>query len=153
MRHTYGNLHYISWFYVLDHLFTENYVAGVSLTYTEQIPMARKSKNGVNVSQAIRDYLKSNKDVGPTAAAEAISKQVGKKISPTYVSNIKSTMNGASKKKGRPGRKPGRKAGTVAVAARAHANGTVELATISAVKDLLGRVSADTAKQLIDLLA
>jgi len=62
-------------------------------------------------------------------------------------------MNGAGKKKGRKGRKPGRKPGRVAVAARAHANGSVELATLSVVKDLLGRVSADTAKQLIDLLA
>jgi hypothetical protein len=115
--------------------------------------MARKRKSGVNISAAIREYLKANSDVGPTAAADAISKQLGKKVSPTYISNIKGTMNGGSKKKGRQGRKPGRKAGHVAVVARAHSNGTVELATISVVKDLLGRVNADTAKQLIDLLA
>jgi hypothetical protein len=115
--------------------------------------MARKSKSSVNVSEAIRDYLKANSGVGPTAAAKAISDKIGQKVSPTYVSNIKSTMNGAAKTKGRKGRKPGRRATTVSVATRAHANGTVELATISVVKDLLGRVSADTAKQLIDLLA
>ena len=62
-------------------------------------------------------------------------------------------MNAAPKKKGRRGRKSGRKPVRVAAAARVHANGSVELATIVAVKDLLGRVSADTAKQLIDLLA
>jgi hypothetical protein len=115
--------------------------------------MARTRKNGINVSQAIRTYLKANSDVGPTAAAEAISKQVGKKVSATYVSNIKSTMNGATKKKGRKGRKSGRKAATMVVAARSHAKGKVELATISVVKDLLGQVSAETAKRLIDLLA
>src|SRR3954468_11349840 len=115
--------------------------------------MARPKKGGVNVSEAIRNYLKANKDIGPSAAAEAISKEIGKKVTPTYVSNIKGLMNGAPKKKGRKGRKPGPKPGRVAVAARAHANGTVELTTISAVKDLLGRVSAGTAKQLIDLLA
>ena len=116
--------------------------------------MARPSKGEVNVSEAIRNYLKANKGVGPKAAAEAISKEIGKTVSPNYVSNIKNEMKGGSKKKkGRKGRKPGPKPGRVAVAARAHANGAVELTTISAVKDLLGRVSADTAKQLIDLLA
>jgi hypothetical protein len=119
----------------------------------EQIAMARKSKNGVNVSEAIREYLKVNTEVGPTEAAAAVSKQIGKKVPPTYVSNIKALMNGGGKKKGRKGRKPGRKAARMAVVARAQANGSVELATISAVKDLLGRVSAETAKQLIDLLA
>ena len=113
--------------------------------------MARKSKDGVNVSEAIREYLTANKDVGPTEAAAAVSKQIGKKVTPTYVSNIKTLMS-APKKKGRKG-KPGRKAGRVAVAALASANGSVELATISVVKDLLGRVSAGTAHQLIDLLA
>ena len=114
--------------------------------------MARKRKSGINVSEAIRTYLKANSDVGPTAAAEAISKEVGKKVSATYVSNIKSTMNGGTKKKGRKGRKPGRKAGSVTVV-RAIANGSVELKTIVAVKELLASVSADKAKQLIDLLA
>jgi hypothetical protein len=115
--------------------------------------MARKSKNGVNVSQAIRDYLKANSEVGPTAAAEAISKQVGKKVSATYVSNIKSTVNGSSKKKGRKGRKPGRKAGHVAVAGRASTNGMIELELIVAAKELLASIGADKAKQLIDVLA
>src|SRR6476660_3475902 len=109
--------------------------------------MARK-KGGVNVSQAIRDYLKANKDVGPTAAAEAISKQVGKKISPTYVSNIKSTLNGTPKNKRRKARRPGRQASSV-VAAPSGSNGTVELKTIVVVKELLASVGADKARQLI----
>jgi len=115
--------------------------------------MARNSKSGVNVSAAIRDYLKANTDVGPTEAAAAIGKQIGKKVSPIYVSNIKTIMNAKPTKKGRRGRKPGPKPGRIAVAARVGSNGSVELATIVVVKDLLGRVSADTAKQRIDLLA
>jgi hypothetical protein len=111
--------------------------------------MARRK---VNVSAAIKEYLGENPGVGPTEAAKAISEKVGKKVTPIYVSNVKTQMNAAPKKKGRRGRL-GRKPGSAAVTARAHANGSVELATISAVKDLLGRVSADTAKQLIDLLA
>jgi hypothetical protein len=114
--------------------------------------MARKSKSGVNVSQAIRDYLKANKDIGPTAAAVAISKQVGKSVSATYVSNIKSTMNGVTTKKGRKGRKPGRKTGRV-TAIRAGSNGTVELKTIAMAKELLACVGAANAHHLIDLLA
>jgi hypothetical protein len=112
--------------------------------------MARKSKNGVNVSEAIREYLKANKDVGPTAAAAAVSKQVGKTIPASYVSNIKSSMNGDAKKKGR---KPGRKAAHATVAHRAKSNGRVELATIAAAKALIGQVGVKTARELIDLLA
>jgi hypothetical protein len=115
--------------------------------------MARKSKSGVNVSAAIRDYLNTNTGVGPTEAAAAISKQIGKTVTPIYVSNVKTLMNTAPKKKGRQGRKPKAKAGRVAVTARADANGSVQLTTIVAVRALLANVGAERAKQLIDLLA
>lgn len=114
--------------------------------------MARKSKNGVNVSEAIRQYVKAHADVGPTEAAKAVSDQVGKKVSPTYVSNIKSMMNGASHKRGRK-RRAGRKAGRLTTVTRASAAKSLDLATISLAKDLIGRLGSDTAKQLIDLLA
>jgi hypothetical protein len=114
--------------------------------------MARPSKGEVNVSEAIRNFLETNKDVGPTAAAEAISKQVGKIVSPTYVSNIKSTMNRGNKKAPKA-KKAGRKKTRVASVARASSNGTVELKTIAAVKELITNVGADKARQLIDLLA
>ena len=115
--------------------------------------MARKGKNGVNVSAAIREYLKANTDIGPTEAAKAISQQIGKKITPTYVSNIKALMNSSPKKKGRKGRKPGSKSARAAVRTRSSANGTVEVATIVAVKELLKSIGANQAHQLIDLLA
>ena len=67
--------------------------------------MARPKKGGVNVSAAIKEFLKANKNVGPTEAAAAISKQVGKKVTANYVSNIKGLMNGGPKKKGRKPKK------------------------------------------------
>src|SRR4051812_49247656 len=90
-----------------------------SHSHNREQTMARKSKNGVNVSEAIRKFLKANSGVGPTEAAATISKEIGQKVSSNYVSNIKNTLNGAPKKKGRKGRKPGPKPGRVAVAAGA----------------------------------
>ena len=110
--------------------------------------MARKRKSGVNVSAAIREYLDAHPDVGPKEAAEAISKQIGKNVSATYVSNIKSISKDKPAKKGRRGRKPGRPAGT----ARASKNGSVGLGTIEAVTKLVKDIGAATAKRLIDML-
>jgi hypothetical protein len=110
--------------------------------------MARKRSRGVNVSQAIRDYLDANPKVGPTEAAKAVSAQVGKEISPTYVSNVKSMSKGKSGKRGRRGRKPGRPAAS----ARATKNGTVELGSLEAVTKLVREIGASTAKRLIDML-
>src|SRR5438034_2630 len=112
--------------------------------------MARKRRSGVNVSAAIRKYLDSNSDVGPKAAAEALSKELGQPVTATYVSNIKGLMKDTGKKKARRARK----AQSAAPAARsASQNGSVQLATIEAVKAIIEQVGADTAKQLIDLLA
>ena len=113
--------------------------------------MARRK---VNVSAAIKGYLGENPGVGPTEAAKAISEKVGKKVTPTYVSNIKTLMSAKPRRMGRRGRKPGRKPGSGARTARvAHQNGSVDMVTIAAVKELVGRLGAGTAHQLIDLLA
>src|SRR5947209_6071929 len=110
----------------------------------ERQAMAKKAASSeVNVSAAIREYLKANADVGATEAAAAGSKQVAKKVTPAFASNVKTSMNGKSKKK-RRGRKPGRKPMNLAVPVHAaRSNGSVELATIAAVKELLGRVGAN----------
>jgi len=92
--------------------------------------------------------MKENPRIGPTEVAAAVSKQVGKTVSPTYVSNIKSISNGKPTTKSRRGRKPAR----VAATGRSHKNGSVDLVTIVALKDLVGRIGATTAKQLIELL-
>ena len=59
--------------HLLDRFQLSNYVALDSL-HTRGNTMAKRRKGGVNVSAAIRDYLEANPDVGPTEAAEAISK-------------------------------------------------------------------------------
>jgi hypothetical protein len=117
----------------------------------------RRSKNGVNVSAAIRDYLQSNPDVGPTEAAKAISEQIGKTISPTYVSNIKSISKGKGSA-GRPkrrGRRRGRKPGVAVsrMTTSVGANGNVDLVVLESMKQIVSRVGASTARRLIDLLA
>lgn len=60
------------------------------------------ARTKVNKSAAIREALKANPDKGPKEIAEIMGKQ-GVKVTPLYVSTIKSTMG---KKKGKRGRKP-----------------------------------------------
>ena len=111
------------------------------------------AKRKVNVSEAVRSYMKEHTDEGPMAVAEAVSKQVGKKISPTYVSNIKSMMKKGSNGGGggkKRGPKPGMKKQLVG---NLPANGSVDLMTLEAVKEIVRRVGAENAKRLIDILA
>jgi hypothetical protein len=104
-------------------------------------------RRGPNVSAAIKEYLAKHSGLGPTEAAKAISAEIGKKVSPTYVSNIKTTMAKGGGKKKQRGRKPGRKA------ASHSANGSIDLVALMAMKELLGKVGADTARKMIDVLS
>src|SRR5262245_24412684 len=106
-------------------------------------------RKGVNVSEAIREYLKANAGVGPKDAAEALSKQLGKKIPPTYISNIKTMMKAKGKKKGKRGRKPG----NVRSPGHIEGNGLVAVDTLLSLKTLVQNVGAEKAHSLIDLLA
>jgi hypothetical protein len=113
--------------------------------------MAKKRAGGdVNVSATIRDFLAANPAAGPTEAAEAVSQQIGKPVSPTYVSNIKSLAKATPKKRRRRGRPAGARARQTSASAT---NGNIDLATIEAMKTILGRVGPATAKRLIDVLA
>jgi ribosomal protein L3 len=118
----------------------------------------RRSKRGVNVSAAIREYLKTNPDAGPTEAAKAISEQLGQTVSAMYVSNIKSTSKGkgaegGQKRRGRP-RGPRPAMASVARLARStNSNGNVDLAMLESMKQIVSRVGASTARRMIDLLA
>jgi hypothetical protein len=107
--------------------------------------MARRK---INVSAAIKEFLGEHSGVGPTEAAKAISEKIGKKVSPIYVSNIKTLMSKGKGKKKR-GRKPGKKS--------AHSsngsNGSIDLATLEAMKEILGKVGAETARTMIDVLS
>src|SRR5436309_16140653 len=107
------------------------------------------AKRKLNVSAAIKDFLGEHSGVGPTEAAKAISDKIGKKVSPTYVSNIKTLMSKGKKKKVHRGRKPGRKT--------AHSNngsnGSIDFDTLEAMKGILGKVGPNTARRMIDVLA
>jgi len=105
------------------------------------------AKRKVNVSEAVRNYIQDHGDEGPSAVAEAVSKQIGKKVTPTYVSNIKSL----GKKSG--GKKRGRKAGKKQLASGIAANGSVDLLTLEAIKVIVKQVGVENAKRLIDILA
>lgn len=87
-------------------------------------PTLRKKKRGrraTNKSAAIRTYLQTHPEAGPTAVCAAL-KPKGIAISPAHVSNVKANMarkaakagsrgaatNGSVRRKpGRPSRKPG----------------------------------------------
>src|SRR6478609_5672336 len=100
-----------------------------------------KKRRSVNVSEAIRTYLAANPDVGPKDAAAAITQKTGKKVSPTYVSNVKSTMKGKGKKKTHRGRKPGPKADH----ARQNGKGALDLLTIEGFMAMVRKVGKATA--------
>jgi hypothetical protein len=120
----------------------------------------RRSKNGVNVSAAIREYLSANPE-----AAKAISEQIGQTVSPTYVSNIKSVAKGGKanansggrRRRGRPrgtaAPRAGRPAAATTAAATTAARGSLDLVTLESMKQIVSRVGADTARRLIDVLA
>jgi len=61
----------------------------------------KKAEGGVNISAAIKAYVAENPDVGPTEAAAALTKQLGKTVSPSYVSNIKGAAGGGKGKRGK----------------------------------------------------
>lgn len=74
--------------------------------------MAKKRAGGPNKSAAIRDYLKSKPDAGPTEVCKELKKK-GITVAPALVSNVKAALRGKKKgvkRKGKPGPKPGRKA-------------------------------------------
>lgn len=130
--------------------------------------MAKKrAKGDVNVSAAIREYVSANSEVGPKEAAKAISEQLGQPVSATYVSNIKSVMkrnggsnsepNGAQPKRRRRRRRRTVASGTTQAPAAARSSssgqGSVDLVTLESMKQIVSRIGAKTAKQLIDILA
>lgn len=64
--------------------------------------MAKKKRTGPNKSQAIRDYLKTHPNAGPTEVGRELKKK-GLKVAPALVSNVKAAMLGkkAGGKRGR----------------------------------------------------
>ncbi len=75
--------------------------------------MAKKKADGVNKSQAIRDYSKENPQLKPKQLAEELTKK-GVSVSAGFVSTILSTSK-RKKKVGRQGRPKGSSASKSAV--------------------------------------
>lgn len=74
--------------------------------------MAKKKASGPNKSAAIRDYLKTHPEAGPTEVATELKKK-NIDVALALVSNVKASMLGRKKKKkkkksAKPGAKPGR---------------------------------------------
>ena len=106
--------------------------------------MAKKSADGVNKSQAIRDYYKANRKAKPKQVVEAMAEQ-GIKVSAQYVSTIRTNSKKKSQKKG-PGRPVGRPAGRPAgrkagrPAAKSTGGQTVNLDSLLRVKEMVEEV-------------
>jgi hypothetical protein len=99
--------------------------------------MAKKAaRGGVNKSAAVREYLKANGDAKPKQAAEELSKQLGLKITPAFVSQVK-TLD--KKKSGNKSGRRGRRASAPMASANGSPNGAVSsvAAAIKAGRELL----------------
>ena len=66
--------------------------------------VSKKKSGGVNKSQAIRDYLKSHPNAGPTEVCKELKKK-GLTIAPALVSNVKRAMLGKKRGAARGGRR------------------------------------------------
>jgi hypothetical protein len=96
----------------------------------------------------------------PSEGAMFVKTMFGIELSPNHFSNIKSTLRAApapalptpGKKRGRP---PGRKpmlAATVVELREEPASGTIDLEAIQSVKELVGKLGAETLTRLVDTL-
>ena len=117
--------------------------------------MAKKlTTNGVNKAQAIREYVTEHPDEGPTAVAEALTKQLGVEVSPGVVSTTKYQMTKAAvssdaPKRGRPASKS--QAANGSSGGSAAKIGIDELLAAKALSDKLG--GPERAKEALELLA
>jgi len=110
----------------------------------------------VSKSGLIREYLTNSKDKSPSKIAEMLEKEKGIKVTPTYVSVIKSKMNpkSASKTKAKIKTKVKTRSKTKAKANRSRkAKAENSLDLLISAKNFIEKVgSADNAKKLIDVL-
>lgn len=101
--------------------------------------MARKSANGTNLSQQIRDYLKTHRRAKPKQVVAAFAEQ-GVTVLPQYVSTVKTNAKKLKKKRG--------------TSAKATPSDSVSISTLLQAKKLaeqLGGVAE--AKLALDALA
>ncbi|MEO0530387.1 MAG: hypothetical protein AAF266_07380 [Planctomycetota bacterium] len=115
--------------------------------------MAKKRAGGPNKSAAIREYLKSQPDAGPTEVCKELKKK-GLTIAPALVSNVKAAMLGKKGGKKKRGRKPGRPAGSGRKPGRpAGAGDKVSLSSLIEAREFVDKVGGpEKAEELLKAL-
>ncbi|ADB16863.1 hypothetical protein Psta_2191 [Pirellula staleyi DSM 6068] len=115
--------------------------------------MAKKAAAGPSKSEVIRKYKADHPELGPTAIAEALTKE-GHKVSPAFVSTILSNAKKGAKAGAAPKAKRGRKPGSGKKAAAGPAAGDSSLDTLIAAKKLADQMGGIAkAKAALDTLA
>jgi len=116
----------------------------------------KKSKDGISKMEAVRQAIaKLGKDAKPPEILSFVKENFGVEMSYDMASTYKSTALKEKKGKKR-GPKPGPKPAVAAAAvptANGHANGSISLEDITAVKSLADRLGADKVWQLAKVLA
>ena len=115
--------------------------------------MAKKAAAGPSKSEVIRKYKEDHPEAGPTAIAEALTKE-GHKVSPAFVSTILSNAKKGGKAAAAPKAKRGRKPGSGKKAAPAAAASSSSLDTLLQAKKLADQMGGiEKAKAALDTLA
>ncbi len=122
--------------------------------------MAKKQADGdgVNKSQAIREYLTANPDVKPIDVAKALSDK-GIDVSPAFVSQIKLKLKQGGGEPKRPGRRkkaaaaPRAAAAPAAPVAAAGSKGGFQTADLLEAKKLVDKLGAAKALAAVELLS
>lgn len=123
--------------------------------------MAKKQADGdgVNKSQAIREYLVANPETKPIDVAKALSEK-GVDVSPAFVSQIKLKLKQGGGEPKRPGRR--KKSAAAAAAPRAAAAPAAAAVTskesfltadLLEAKKLVDKLGAEKARAAVELLA
>jgi hypothetical protein len=107
------------------------------------------AKRKVNLSELVRAAL-SKGITKPAEVVASIREEHGVAVKPGLVHNVKSAM-GKMKPRGEPGRKPGPKPRTVAVSR--NGAGTLTVADITTMKNLLSRLGKSGIHELVTALS
>lgn len=115
--------------------------------------MAKKKASGPNKSAAIREYLKTHPDAGPTEVATELKKK-GIDVALALVSNVKAAMLGRKKKKKKKkGAKPGPKPGAGRVGRPAGPSDKVSLSHLIEAQEFAAKVGGvEQAQALLKAL-
>ncbi|MFO0906228.1 MAG: hypothetical protein U0939_24690 [Pirellulales bacterium] len=114
--------------------------------------MAKKSEKRASASQAIRDYCKANPDAQTKDVAAKMLEMGFSKVTPSYVSTIRSLAKAKEAKGTVAPRKPGRPKASAAAASVG--SGALTLETLLQAKELAAKLGGVAqAQAALDALA